>query len=853
MNIKFLCYFLFIVSSFSSRLLPPTSVCNDFFMDQTNECTDCAGTGFYQQWWPTKKCFDCGVNCEWCTSPTTCGACLKGYTFTNNQCISNLVLNDLTLTAFSFSDLNGWAFENVPTNSLKVSSFRQESYLSGQDIGRVSFSKTFDVSYPHHSLTISFKLLEFMELNQEDAFYVYADNLLVYTYDPVTWSGFGPQAISFTFSHQEDFVTLKFFSEDRRIVQTPLPVRLLLVDQQKNERILSLSDPWNIALNKPTTFSTTNVGSSSSKAVDGDLERRGIAVAKSGLENKPSWKVDLLSTITIKQVRITLDESEDFTRASTKYRLTIGDNADILVNPICQQGFNTGSGFFTCNMVGRYIGIYIQPSNPSEINQLKIAEVEVYEGIENVAYLTSASQSSVLGNDIANWGPQNGVDGDLWHEWDRKSVQTQNETDPWWKTDLGSSKDIKFIRFVNDNYQDNLGGYEVYRGNMLITVGDNPDITANPACSSYIPVMDYQCDLKGQYIGVRLKTPNDYVEFVEIEAYQISPTTKNYAIRDLRINIHRCSRLCRNCISENQCTPWAIVKETNYQVSLYDQWSFQSEYVSGLWSSGQLSNNNFQSNCPDIQYGQPWLGGHSVWGPGGWFQKMYQIPAFHYKLRVEFDLLVLDHFAKRTDNLIVYADDIEVYRYRPLTSVNPGNPQQINSYTKKCGVADDFDTIDRISFEFLHSSSILKLKWVSNSSVPASVASYGISKINLGFYQCFWYAGCFTIQNQQGVAGIVMGLSSVGEMINNNQISDNKNQVSSEISDNKDNGDSNNYYIVVIVLSSTILLLIVILFFMGIFVLRLSKTNRKQEVQHQRIPVNMQTEVELSSNRDEAH
>lgn len=681
--------------------------------------------------------------------------------FFAQECIEPDCLNCLNVTTFTKKDLiaHNWTFENFANDSNNTVVFMNETYLGGSDHSRISFNRTFNVTNPHYNLTVSFKLITYDGLDPNDRFLVFADGIHVYSFDPTLYEGLGPHNISFSFIHQEPKVLLQFISEDSNVTkpkEAEIESARLLVSFDK-PRILALTDPYNVAFGKKTKMSSTEKDFTSSFAVDGVLDHRAdsLSIAKTHMTFAPDipwFYVDLEEARNISEVRIILGENVTFENASIQYVLTIGNDSNITNNSICKDGLDIGSGAFSCDLNGRYVGIYYKMLNVSS-GQLEIAEIEILEKIENVVFNATANQSSILAENETLYGASKAVDGSTWIDWKKGfSSVTKIQDYPWWRADLGKARKIKFIRFYVDNYQN-----DSYVNYINISVGNDTNVTANKYCVQESPnSMEFNCNITGKYIGVVYQGFN-YMEMAEIEAFsEIIPKPEpepqpepepepvpipielvNYAIRDLKVRVNICDKLCDACAGSKICVPEAKQVALLYH-NFYDENQFRSE-LNG-WKYDKIDDRDFDFKCASKLY----LGGYGRWGPGGYFEKTYPIIPYHYKLRISFDFLVLDEFANRTDEFLVFADDEVVFRYSPLINVNKKN-LTIDGYEYLCGVKDKLDIQERIHFEFLHFNHTLKLKFLSNSTVPALNASYGIAKLDIEFYNCYSKKGCYAL------------------------------------------------------------------------------------------------------------
>ena len=97
---------------------------------------------------------------------------------------------------------------------------------------------------------------------------------------------------------------------------------------------------------------------------------------------------------------------------------------------------------------------------------------------------------------------------------------------------------------------------------------------------------------------------------------------------------------------------------------------------------------------------------------------------------------------------------MSTYTFNPITTVNPGNPQSIEGYQQRCGDATQLDGLVRIAIEFPHSGNSLEIKWENSGTDAAATAAYGIPKVDVSFYQCYWANGCFSVSGQARLAEV---------------------------------------------------------------------------------------------------
>ena len=88
----------------------------------------------------------------------------------------------------------------------------------------------------------------------------------------------------------------------------------------------------------------------------------------------------------------------------------------------------------------RYQGRYVRIELPGEKKFLSLAEVQVFEGTENVAARGEARQSSTGFNGPAQLAIDGNTDGG--YEKAKSTTHTEQSDDPWWEVDLQSSRAV---------------------------------------------------------------------------------------------------------------------------------------------------------------------------------------------------------------------------------------------------------------------------------------------------------------------------------------------------------------------------------------------------------------------------
>ena len=130
--------------------------------------------------------------------------------------------------------------------------------------------------------------------------------------------------------------------------------------------------------------------------------------------------------------------------------------------------------------VGRFVRIEL----PGEGKILSLAEVQVFQGTENVARTGKATQSST---DFGG-APERAMDGNTSGDFSANSTtHTKQEKNPWWEVDLGDEKPIERVSLWNRT--DNALGSRLAKFKVLVLDKDrktawSQEVAAAPSPSS---------------------------------------------------------------------------------------------------------------------------------------------------------------------------------------------------------------------------------------------------------------------------------------------------------------------------------------------------------------------------------
>lgn len=211
----------------------------------------------------------------------------------------------------------------------------------------------------------------------------------------------------------------------------------------------------NLALGKPASQSSTDLGGAASRAVDGnaDGDYDNGSVTHTGSESNPWWQVDLGSVQHISGVRV-WNRTDDFAGRLANWQIKISDTGTDWSAPkwsSLQGQLGSPSVIVAVDKTARYVRI----DKPSQY--LSLAEVEVLGTprhigrTTNLALNKTAFQSGTSGASAAS----RAVDGNTNGALAGNSVATAipNPADPaagpWWYVDLGSVQPIGSIDVWN--------------------------------------------------------------------------------------------------------------------------------------------------------------------------------------------------------------------------------------------------------------------------------------------------------------------------------------------------------------------------------------------------------------------
>ena len=195
----------------------------------------------------------------------------------------------------------------------------------------------------------------------------------------------------------------------------------------------------NIALNKPALQSSSqHYTYGASYAVDGDNG----TMSTTKLETNPWWRVDLESEKYISKIKINYAGGSGNSPKVYVGNVASSDHSQYTYVGTIDNPTNSGIHTFEVNQSVQYV--FIQNQASQEL--VSLFEVEVYEK-ENIAFNKDAVQSSTR---AAGGEASRAVDGNTNTNWSSNSVtHTNQQSNPWWRVDLGKSYDISKINIYN--------------------------------------------------------------------------------------------------------------------------------------------------------------------------------------------------------------------------------------------------------------------------------------------------------------------------------------------------------------------------------------------------------------------
>ncbi|XP_070535677.1 uncharacterized protein [Ptychodera flava] len=333
----------------------------------------------------------------------------------------------------------------------------------------------------------------------------------------------------------------------------------IAVATEKPEECVVPPNLINVAAGKQASQISDAGKATASRAVDGDKNSnyKEKSCSKTGSESDPWWSVDLGDSRDVYQVTIT-NRQDCCAERILDAEVRVGDSRNIARNALCgtkvtEDEMNQETIVLICACGDPLNGRFVSVQLAGSARALTLCEVEVWtegtltvaptlapdvstiefftteepcvfpESIEDVIHAGSVvEQSSTKKSNVA----ARAVDGNKNSVLSEGSCSmTNKEFEPWFKVDLGVSRDIHQVTITNraDCCSFRLKG-------AVVRVGDNPDHTKNPICGG--PLNDRRvkeetvpvicgCDdpMPGRYISVQLFDKTQQLTICEIEAF----------------------------------------------------------------------------------------------------------------------------------------------------------------------------------------------------------------------------------------------------------------------------------------------------------------------------------------------
>lgn len=272
----------------------------------------------------------------------------------------------------------------------------------------------------------------------------------------------------------------------------------------------------NLALNGVATQSSTFRTGEAALAIDGNSNGlwKNDSVTHTEEETQPWWQVDLGEDFSIGEIVI-----YNRTDSCCMERLT-----NFTVSVINSEGVTTYSQSFneypdssisidTDNTMGQIVRVQLD-----EINNLSLAEVEVYEGVYEVSNLAlngSATQSSTDYDGYAS----RAIDGNSSGRWKNWSVShTAAEDNAWWQLDLGAQYVLNEIIIYNRT--DSCCVYRLSDFEVSVWDADGNLTYSEQFTSAPQPMLSISLDdIAGHIVKISSNLSNTALSLAEVEVY----------------------------------------------------------------------------------------------------------------------------------------------------------------------------------------------------------------------------------------------------------------------------------------------------------------------------------------------
>ncbi|HWO18473.1 MAG TPA: discoidin domain-containing protein [Kofleriaceae bacterium] len=253
--------------------------------------------------------------------------------------------------------------------------------------------------------------------------------------------------------------------------------------------------PWNLAAGKLTSQSSTYLGASASRAVDGNTDGNysSGSVTHTNEEAQPWWQVDLGAVTDIGQVVLT-NRTDCCSERLADFDLQVSSDAATWQTVTSFSGAAPARTPLVVRASGRYVRVRLRG-----YGILSLAEVEVFQA-RNLAAGKSASQSTTyLGASASR-----AIDGNTDGIYNNGSVTHTLlvELQPWWQVDLGSVMGVGDVVLYNrtDCCAERLTDFDIQLSNDGATWQNAAGLTGAAPTRSVFSIR-----ASARYVRVRLR------------------------------------------------------------------------------------------------------------------------------------------------------------------------------------------------------------------------------------------------------------------------------------------------------------------------------------------------------------
>ena len=292
-----------------------------------------------------------------------------------------------------------------------------------------------------------------------------------------------------------------------------------------------LPTPFNIAVGKTASQSSTYGNASAGLAVDGNTDGNynNGSVNHTNSASQAWWQVDLGAVYTLTDIKI-WNRTDAVPERLSNFYILVSDvpfiSADLNtarnqygVTSYYVSGTAGTPTIVNANRSGRYVRVQLTVTNC-----LHMAEVQVYSnGIKDVAIGASASQSSTYGSAVAGLAVDGNTDGNYYNG----SVNhTNSDSQAWWQVDLGAVYTITDIKIWNrtDGSQSRLSDFYLLVSDTPFSSADLNTAKSQTGVSNYyisgvagLPSI-VSANRTGRYVRIQLTTTN-FLHMAEVQIF----------------------------------------------------------------------------------------------------------------------------------------------------------------------------------------------------------------------------------------------------------------------------------------------------------------------------------------------